>query len=337
MHRIFSSLVLLGAVCLVSLPRASAVTIATVPVGNPGNEKDDSGSGFREGAVPHSYRIGVFEVTNFEYAAFLNEKAKSDPLFHYNAAMDSDPRGGITRSGVSGSYTYEAKPNMGNKPVIHVSWYDAIRFSNWLHNGQGTGDTETGAYTLEGGTPTPSNGLEITRNPGATWFLPSADEWYKAAYHQPAAQGGDSDGYWRYPTASNTVPRMATANGVGDISNPGMSVANYGAGAHWNAQFGNLTTVGSAGPLSKSYYGTFDQGGNVAEWNEDLFYFSNRGVKGGAWIGPASNLSSQGFSFSYPENEEYLIGFRVATVPEPSALCLAAWGAIGLWGRRRPR
>ena len=87
---------------------------------------------------------------------------------------------------------YTAKPNMGDKPVNFVSWYDAIRFANWLNNGQGDGDTETGAYTLLGGTPTPSNGSSITRNPGATWFLPSEDEWYKAAYYQPAAQGGDS-------------------------------------------------------------------------------------------------------------------------------------------------
>ena len=40
----------------------------------------------------------------------------------------------------------------------YVTWYDTIRFANWLNNGQGTGDTETGAYTLLGGTPTPSNG-----------------------------------------------------------------------------------------------------------------------------------------------------------------------------------
>ena len=84
----------------------------------------------------------------------------------------------------------------------YVTWYDAIRFANWLHNGQGSGDTETGAYTLLGNaTPTPSNGPSITRNPGATWFLPSENEWYKAAYHNPAANS-----YSLYPTSSHTVP-----------------------------------------------------------------------------------------------------------------------------------
>ena len=39
-------------------------------------------------------------------------------------------------------------------PVNYVDFYDALRFANWMNNGQGNGDTETGAYTLLGGTPT---------------------------------------------------------------------------------------------------------------------------------------------------------------------------------------
>lgn len=52
---------------------------------------------------------------------------------------------------------------------------------------------------------------------------------------------------------------------MGDISNPGANVANYGNGADWNGLVGNVTTVGSAGPLSYSFYGTADQAGNVFE------------------------------------------------------------------------
>lgn len=63
-----------------------------------------------------------------------------------------------------------------------MSYFDALRFVNWLHNGQGDGDTETGAYTLLGGTPTPSNEL-VGRNPGAQIFLPTDAEWYKAAFY----------------------------------------------------------------------------------------------------------------------------------------------------------
>ena len=318
---------------------AASITMPTVPVGNAGNAPDPL-TGNLYGAVSYDYHIGKYEVTNAQYAAFLNEKAQSDPLALYHTLMGIDARGGITRNGSDGSYTYTTKPNMGDKPVNYVSWYDAIRFTNWLHNGQGSGDTETGAYTLLGGTPTPSNGLSITRNAGAIWWLPSQDEWYKAAYHQPAAQGGDSDDYWLYPTGSNSAPTIAAADSVGDISNPGANVANYLSGADWNSQNGNVTTVGSAGPLSESFYGTADQGGNVWEWNEalfeNIFFGSLRGVLGGSFFSLASALQFSGGLASSPTSEVHDFGFRVATVPEPGTAVLAIVGcALMLWWRKR--
>src|SRR4029453_19079621 len=100
-------------------------------------------------------------------------------------------------------------------PVNHVSFYNALRFANWLQNGQGSGDTETGAYTLLGGTATPSNGTTVTRNAGATIFLPSEDEWYKAAYHNAA--GLSAMDYFDYPAGSDTqttcaFPPLGTSN-----------------------------------------------------------------------------------------------------------------------------
>ncbi len=179
-----------------------SVTISTVPVGNIGNPNDPL-TGNKYGGVNYNYRIATTEVTNAQYAAFLNAKASTDPLGLYNPAMASDVRGGLTQSGSSGSYTYAPKTNMADKPVNYVSWYDSIRFANWLNNGQGSGDTETGSYTLLGGTSTPSNGNIITRNAGATWFLASESEWYKAAYYQPAAQGVTA-------TTIGSIPRRAT-------------------------------------------------------------------------------------------------------------------------------
>ncbi len=336
MTRILCSLILLCATFLVAPLATSAVTIDTVPVGNAGNANDPS-TGNLYGGVGYAYNIGTSEVTNAQYSEFLNAKAASDPLALYNTSMGTllIRRGGITRSGVSGSFTYAATTDMGDKPVNHVSWYDSIRFANWLHNGQGTGDTETGAYTLLGGTPTPSNGLSITRNGGATWFLTSENEWYKAAHHQPAAQGGDADDYWLYPTRSNNAPTIATANSVGDISNPGANVANYNAGADWNSQNGNLTTVGSAGPLSESFYGTSDQGGNLIEWNEALISGSRRGLRGGLWVGIASDLRSSRRFDILPVGEDAGIGFRVATVPEPSSALLAIFACAVMWVLRK--
>jgi formylglycine-generating enzyme required for sulfatase activity len=329
------TLAALFAVFALSLSTAQAVTINTVPVGNVGNAGEVQSQG-TFGAVSYDYLIATTEVTNAQFADFLNAKAASDPLGLYNPFMGSDARGGITQNGVSGSFTYTTKTDMGNKPVNFVSWYDSIRFANWLHNNQGPGDTETGAYTLLGGTATPSNGLSITRNVGATWFLTSEDEWYKSAYHQSSAQGGDSDDYWLYPTASNSAPTIATANSTGNISNPGANVANYDFGADWNSQNGNVTTVGSAGPLSESYYGTADQGGSVWEWNEALISGSFRGLRGGSFSNSASNLQSSIRHNDIPTNGNVSIGFRVATVPEPGTAELGIIGCVlMLWWRKR--
>jgi formylglycine-generating enzyme required for sulfatase activity len=248
--------------------------------------------------------------------------------------MGSSAFGGITRSGSWGSYTYTTKTNMGDKPVNYVSWYDAIRFANWLNNGQGNTDTETGAYTVLGGTPTPSNGNSISRNSGATWFLTSENEWYKAAYYDPTLNGS-AGGYWSYPTRSNSAPTVATANGVGDINNPGANVANYDNGIH------NVTTVGSAGPLSESYYGTSDQGGNVWEWNESLYFYGGaflRGDRGGAFYSLDVDLTVNDLDWNDPTSEYPSYGFRVATiVPEPGTAVLTMIGCVLmlLWSKRR--
>lgn len=319
---------------------ATPITIDTVLVGNPGNSPDQEYfANGQFGAVAYNYRIGTYEVTNGQYTAFLNEKAKSDPLGLYDPWMGITARGGITRSGLDGAFTYATKPDMTDKPVNWVSWYDAIRFANWLHNGQGVGDTESGAYTILGGTPTPSNALSITRNPGATWFLTSEDEWYKAAYHHPTSQGGDADDYWLYPTRSNSAPALAAADTVGNISNPGANIANYGFGTDWNGQDGNVTSVGSAGPLSYSFYGTADQGGNAYEWIEAMID-SSGALRGGGWHSIFTALQASIRSGGNPTGGADFVGFRVATieaVPEPSSIALASMGLFGvlLWAVRR--
>ncbi len=243
---------------------------------------------------------------------------------------------------------YATKTDMGNKPVNYVSWYDVVRFANWLHNGQGTGDTETGAYTLKGGTPTPSNGPNITRNAGATWFLTSQNEWYKGAYYQPAAQGGDSDDYWKYPMGTNSVPYSDQPPGATpDNTRVGNFFASDGlangyddgyavTGSTSRSSSQNYLTDVGAYSSSPSFYGTYDQGGNVWEWNEAAFN-AYRGVRGGSWIHPSDSMrASVPFVFT-PALPYSLIGFRVASVPEPSTAMLGMIGCVLMlwWSKRR--
>jgi sulfatase modifying factor 1 len=83
---------------------------------------------------------------------------------------------GISRAGSSGSYEYSVIGSSAHKPITYVSWFDAARFCNWLHNGQGSGSTESGAYTVNGA----MGGFYHTVNPGAKTWIPSENEWYKA-------------------------------------------------------------------------------------------------------------------------------------------------------------
>jgi formylglycine-generating enzyme required for sulfatase activity len=309
------------------------VTFEWVEVGNPGNVADplNQASIPGIGTVDYKFLVSKYPVTNDQYAEFLNHVGASgtgEIGQIWIEAMGTDPRGGITRSGAPGSYTYTVKANMGDKPANLVSFLGAMRFVNWLHNGQPSGaqdatTTEDGTYTIEVGDGIDSgDGLAETRAAHARFFIPTENEWYKAAYHQPAADGGDGDDYWLYSTASNSVPAQATANATGDISNPGANVANYGGGADWNGQDGNVTTVGSAGPMSVSYYGTSDQSGNVLEWTETLFHEDpnpgcpappcSRVVRGGSWDNPELLMQSA-FQTSFgPIFGDQRVGFRVA-------------------------
>src|SRR5262245_55384445 len=108
---------------------ASAVTMAWTPVGNPGNACDPQPSGFAPGcygAVGYTYSIGTYEVTNAQYADFLNANAASDPLGLYNLGMGSESD--IARTGAPGSYSYSAVLVRASNPVRFVSFYDALRF-----------------------------------------------------------------------------------------------------------------------------------------------------------------------------------------------------------------
>ena len=322
-----------------SFARADLVSYQMVTVGDAGNAADSTGYG----AVAYEYQIGKYEVTIGQYAAFLNAVAQSDPYSLYNTGMASDLNvAGISRTGSSGSYTYSVITNGGNsanRPITYVSWFDAARFANWMQNGQGSGSTETGAYTLVGGQ---TSGTAPARNPGATFSIPTENEWYKAAYYKGS---GTNAGYWYYATQSYGAP----GNNVGSSPNN----ANYKLGgvyavthAGYSSTQNYLTDVG-AFTNSQSAYGTFDQSGNVSEWN-DLTGAPGayRGRRGDRWITPDPYGLSVGFrEVSDTWLEDSGMGFRLAGAPSTpvpeidpaglgSVLALVT-GALGLLERRR--
>jgi formylglycine-generating enzyme required for sulfatase activity len=308
---------------LAAATAVSAPFVEMVKVGNAGNAADAGNTSQANvyGAVPYEFQIGKFEVTLAQYAAFLNAVAKTDTHGLYDGRMATDLNSaGIARSGISGSFTYSVV-GAGTRPVTFVSWFDAARFCNWLHNGRPSGaqdatTTENGAYPLNGVT---SGGLTISRNPGAKFWIPSEDEWYKAAYHDPrtGANGGPpgDDFYWLYPTKSDAAPGntigVATPSNHANFRTPNnfFSVTQSGS---FDSNQNYLTAVGSY-PGSAGFYGTLDQGGNVFEWNDAVISGSFRGLRGGSWNDDEDDLRSSSRNNNDPGLELNNIGVRVAS------------------------
>jgi len=328
---------------------AALITIDTVPVGNAGNAGEEQ-SQVTFGAVSYDYRIGKYEVTIGQYTEFLNAVAATDTYGLYNTSMATNLNiAGIARAGTSGSYTYSVIGS-ANKPVTYVNWGDAARFSNWLHNGQPTGpqdasSTEDGAYSLNGALSNFALNA-VSRNSTARWFIPSEHEWYKAAYHK---NDGVTGNYWNHPTSTDSNPysdqppgsdaptQSNTANirfddGLANGYNDGYAVP--GSTTYSSSQ-NYLTDVG-AYTLSTSPYGTYDQGGNVREWNEALISGFYRGVRGGYYFSGNSELNvATRISEFNSSSENGTIGFRVATVPEPSTAVLGIVGCVLMWVLRK--
>ena len=320
---------------LLSIALATEVQAGTMAwslVGNIGNSPDQSYIGNGPfGAVTYAYNIGTYDVTANQYVEFLNAKDPGglNQLGLYNNNMSNAAAGGVSFNNLNPAGSmYGVISGRGNHPANYTSWYDSIRFANWMNNGQGNGDTETGAYTL--GTLGPGSipvTPPLTHNAGSQIWLPTQNEWYKAAFYDPG-----SSSYFLYPTSSNIVP---TASGPTAAPNS----ANYN---EQNLHLGiGITDVG-AYKGTTSPYGAFDMGGNVFQWNEAMETATHRGIRGGSLLYDQSFMGAPLLTGDTPEVEINDFGFRLASapgVPEPSTLALAAFGFMALvalgWRRRK--
>jgi len=139
--------------------------------------------------------------------------------------------------------------------------------------------------------------------------------------------------YYDYPTGTDARP----SNDVIDPA-PGNN-ANF-----WDngPAIGGLYRTTEVGEFenSESPYGTFDQGGNVWEWNEAIYGGLHRVLRGGGYDLTYTSLRAVSRNNGNPPTAEYYtIGFRLASVPEPGSTALLICGALGMFvfARRRRR
>jgi formylglycine-generating enzyme len=328
--------------CGISTGRA-AIIYETVPVRDAGNTGILSGAGAGIygygpnrvcGAVDYEYRIGTYEVTAGQYTVFLNAIARQDRYGAYISAM-GDPKWGcgITRSGggtTESPYTYAVATAYIDRPVTHVSFSNAARFANWMHHDQPTGvedltTTEDGAYFVNGAR-TLEPMMAITRKAGAAWAIPTEDEWFKAAYYNAATQT-----YYQFPTRSNDEPGSVLADPAGNNANYEADYTRYPIDAPY------YTTVVGEFQNSLSPYGTYDQGGNVSEWNEAIVTTTTRGIRGGTFYDNDSVYLRGVYRESNEPTSAYeFYGFRLVQLPEPATAGLMVAGLVVLTLRKRP-
>ncbi|HLB34708.1 MAG TPA: SUMF1/EgtB/PvdO family nonheme iron enzyme [Chthoniobacterales bacterium] len=258
--------------------RIAAPFIKLVVVGDPGNTADpDTGYG----AVLESYKIGKYPVTAGEYCTFLNAVATTDPYNLYDVRMGTDPAVASVVRTVSRIYQYSVIPGREDFPITYVNWFNAARFCNWMHNGcltgqQGAASTETGAYTLN----KQQGGVIVLANPAAKYRIPTEDQWYKAAYYKG---GKENAGYWAYPTQSDAISETNIGIGFNQI--------NYNDGR--GKIFDEGTKITSVGLFkgSRGYYGTYDMGGSVTEWNDAVNGLGRPIARGGSFNTPSVSMN----------------------------------------------
>ena len=286
-----------------------------VTIDSPGNAADTTGSPNPAGAVGYTYQMGTYEVSR-------------DMIIKATAAGSL----GITLSDMS-----VFGGNGANRPTTGVSWNEAARFVNWLNTSSGGSAaynfTTTGAnanIALWTFSDTDDyDALNPFRSKRANYVLPTIDEWYKAAYFDPSANGG-LGGYWNFTTGSDAAPTAVASGTTAGTAVYGQSLSLGPA---------DITQAGGLSP-----FGVMGLGGNVWEWNEtesDLVNnstLSDRVVRGGGWLFDYDSFSSSSKLFPvHPSNgSNFDIGFRVASlsspavVPEPGSL--AIWGMMSVVG-----
>jgi formylglycine-generating enzyme len=247
----------------------------------------------KETELNYDYEIMITDVTNAQYAAFLNEaltkkiiSIKDNKIMGYYAGDEftaykheieippgdwiymplDDPGARIKKI----NETFEVISGYENHPVVLVSWFGAYAYAS--HYG---------------------------------YRLPTGDEWEKAArgsednrpYPWGSGISGDRANFY-----NSHDPAEEKQNGIGNTTPVGF---------YNGKSFNGFETVKSVSP-----YGLYDMAGNVWQWIGDIQEHSHlRDKRGGSKTDHSHNLRIWTISTVGPEYTGPSIGFRCVRTP----------------------
>lgn len=218
-------------------------------------------------------------------------------------------------SGLSGGATYTNALGAA-APVVNISWDQAAQYCNWLTSG----DVNTGAYTISGGTVTGTtdhDGLDMAALVSVyntVYVMPTSAEWKKAAYWNGSAQT-------LYANGSDVTAPLAETHAIYNRANDG----NPPSSIPWEVTNGTV-----------EQNGTYNMTGNVWEWQEVGAGDATVTFNGGDWFLGETFIKSD-FDASDSKGGAYNIGLRVAAIPEPGTISLMGLSTISLFMTRTVR
>jgi formylglycine-generating enzyme required for sulfatase activity len=312
-----------------------------VTVGDPGN-RDTVDSDFGPsigfprtyGGVDYAYRLARTEVTIGQHAEFVAAYA---PYYIADNPVGFSASRRFTGDGMfmfynapSGAFEIELRDSADTPTTIGFAY--AARLVNWLHNDKATdrASFETGVYDLSTFVVDENRIAQhdVTRPADARFWIPSQDEWVKAAYWDPR-KDGNAGGYWQYPNTSDGESR------------PGLP-ADGGERNAGDDDFGFPLPVGSY-PDVQSPWGVLDMAGGQEEWTSTVL---RRIVDGSvAEHGTSFRVDSFGDVFGPNDLIGYsrsssllngLNGLRLATqIPSPTVVQFVLLGGLFMYQRKR--